>query len=352
MTAKNRPAVTAIRPLVAGIVLVAVGVAALAVFWDDPWATTGNRLARSARYDVSKLKHIDPALLKYHQSSEIEVGLAEPRAVAVGPDDCIYVAGDKAVATFDPNGANRRQFDTTGAPRCLAVGGKQHLFPGRLYVGMEDHLEVFDAAGKRLAAWESLGERTTLTSIATADEDVFAADYGHHVVVRYDTAGKMLGRIGKPDSKREIPGFNIPSPYFDCAVAPDGLLRVVNPGFHRVETYTFDGHRESSWGSPKGIEGFCGCCNPAHMAMFPDGRFVTGEKGIPRVKVYSPEGRFLAVVAGPNDLAPTATISEETRSDFQLPVFDVAGDSRGRVLVLDPLRKSVRIFEANAEPPR
>jgi hypothetical protein len=50
-------------------------------------------------------------------------------------------------------------------------------------------------------------------------------------------------------------------------------------------------------------------------------------------------------VAGPDLLAPTETITEETRDEHRLPVFDVAADSRGRVLVLDPLEKQVRVFE-------
>ena len=47
---------------------------------------------------------------------------------------------------------------------------------------------------------------------------------------------------------------------------------------------------------------FFGCCNPAQLAVLPDGRFVTAEKGIPRVKIYSRErplsdrrGRSVAV---------------------------------------------------------
>jgi hypothetical protein len=352
MNMKNDPAVTAVRPLIAGIVLVAVGVASLAIFWSDPLATKGNRLPKSFLYDTSDLRKIDRALIKYHQTRELPLNLEQPRAVAIGPDDRIYVAGDKLIMVFDADGANRLAFATTRPARCLAVGGKQHHFPGRIYAGMENHVEAFDTAGKRVAFWEPPSRRSTLTSIATGDDDVFAADYGEHVVVRYDTSGKLVGLIGKPDAKHEVAGFNIPSPYFDCAVAPDGLLRVANPGFHRIETFTFDGQRESSWGSPKGIEGFCGCCNPAHLAMFADGRFITSEKGIPRIKVYAPDGGFLAVVAGPDVLAPTASIVEETRNEYQLPVFDVAGDSRGRVIVLDPLRKAVRIFEANEGPAR
>jgi len=35
------------------------------------------------------------------------------------------------------------------------------------------------------------------------------------------------------------------------------------------------------WGKRSGIADFFGCCNPAHLALLPDGRFVTSGKGIP-----------------------------------------------------------------------
>ena len=192
--------------------------------------------------------------------------------------------------------------------------------------------------------------KAMLTSIAVAEKDVLVADAGNRIVLRYDAAGKLLGQIGKRDPAKHIPGFVIPSPCFDVAMAADGLVRVVNPGAHRIEAYTLDGDLEAFWGSSgKGIEGFCGCCNPTNIALLPDGRFVTSEKGIPRVKVYRADSKFDAVVAGPDTLAPTETILEETRPDHKLPVFDVAADSRGRVLVLDPLAVKVRIFEAKGD---
>jgi hypothetical protein len=124
------------------------------------------------------------------------------------------------------------------------------------------------------------------------------------------------------------------------------LLRVANPGARRIETWTFDGNRLGQWGQASAdIEGFFGCCNPANFAVLPDGRFVTVEKGIPRIKVYSREGKFECVVATPRTLTPTATAAEETREEHQVKVFDVAADSRGRILVLDPTAKTIRVFE-------
>jgi hypothetical protein len=60
---------------------------------------------------------------------------------------------------------------------------------------------------------------------------------------------------------------------------------------------------------------------------------VTSEKGWVRVKVYGPGGELESVVAGPD------RFDEETLQP------DLALDSKGRVLVLDPKRRRVRVFE-------
>ena len=262
------------------------------------------------------------------------------RAIAVGPENRVYVAGDKAILAFDASGSKQSQIELDDSPRCLTVAA------GLVYVGMTEHVEVYDRQGSRQARWPSLGKRALLTSLAVDDESVFVADAGNRVVWHCDKDGKVLKQIGKRDEERHIRGFVIPSPYFDVALSPDGLVRAANPGAHRVEGYTVDGDLEVVWGKASlAIEGFCGCCNPAHFAMLPDGRFVTVEKGLPRVKVYDPTGQFVAVVAGPAQLSPTATSTEETREDHRLAVFDVAADAEGRVLLLDPSGCRVRVFQ-------
>jgi hypothetical protein len=49
---------------------------------------------------------------------------------------------------------------------------------------------------------------------------------------------EILRRIGERTPERSVAGFVIPSPYFDVELHPDGLLRVNNPGRHRIEVYT------------------------------------------------------------------------------------------------------------------
>ena len=95
------------------------------------------------------------------------------------------------------------------------------------------------------------------------------------------------------------------------------------------------GDLEFAWGKPSfELEGFSGCCNPSHFAMLPDGRFVTSEKGIPRVKVHDADGSFVTAVVGCDGL------------DTETDPCDVATDLEGRIVVLDPGKAVVRIFES------
>jgi hypothetical protein len=295
---------------------------------------------------LEQYQKTNPALVHYVQKAQIPLEMREVRAVATGPDDRIFVAGDKAIRVFAPDGNRLQDIVLDQEPCCLAVIGAAGALPGRIYVGMRDHVEVFGGDGKRGPIWSRPGKRTVLTSIAAGGEDVFVADAGSLVVWHYDPAGKLLGQIGKRDPSRGIPGFIVPSPYFDVAIAPDGLLRVVNPGAHRIEAFTFDGHLELSWGKRgMGIEAFCGCCNPSNIAILADGRVVTAEKGIPRVKVYRESGEFECVVVGPETLAPNRAATVETRDGLRLHPVDLAVDSHARILVLDPTAAAVRIFE-------
>jgi hypothetical protein len=143
----------------------------------------------------------------------------------------------------------------------------------------------------------------------------------------------MLGKIGERNVGKGITGFVIPSAYLDVALDREGLLWAVNPGQHRLENYTLNGELRSSWErTSMELEGFCGCCNPIHIAILPNGSFVTSEKSIPRVKIHAPTGDFKTVVA------PPELFSEGTTG------LDLAVDSQERILVLDPLARVVRIF--------
>ncbi len=290
------------------------------------------KLGPEFTYDLTELKKVDPALVRYAQTGAVATGMKAPRGLALAPGGRVLVAGDETVRAFSGGKAAGR-FDVGGPPHCLAAGPD-----GTVYVGLKERVEVYDPKGTRRAAWQPLGERAYLTGLAAAAENVFAADAGGRVLWRFDPDGKVLARIGKKSEETHAPGLVIPSPYFDVALGPEGMLWITDPGRRRVECYTYDGAYRFAWGKASmQIEGFCGCCNPTHLAIDAQGRFFTSEKGLPRVKRHDPQGAFQCVVA------PPAAFADGTTG------LDLAVDETGRVLVLDPHRREVRTFEARKE---
>ena len=339
---KRRTGVIIFGIVVGVLIALAVVVGIVALVRLDVTGKRGSGLEKAFVYDIQELVTIDPNLILYEESGQaIRTGFKAAHGIALGVDGRIYVAGDKAVEIFEKSGISSGRIEIAGAPRCLTVADD-----GKIYIGVGDHVEVYDGRGKRLASWGSLGEKAVLTSIAVFKEDVFAADAGNRSVVRYDTAGKVVNYIGKKDPDRNVPGFVVPSPYFDLAVSKDGLLRVVNTGRRRIEAYTFDGDFEFSWGEAStGVKGFCGCCNPVNFAILPNGGFVTCEKGLVRVKVYDSGGIFAGVVAGPEQLVKGGVCRVcEFPAESQASGFDVAVDGDGRIFVLDTIKNVVRIF--------
>jgi hypothetical protein len=293
-------------------------------------------------YDISHLQKTDPKLIAYEETARWKAPHAEAKRIGVGPDDTLYVCAGNYLTAVNRSGERAMEIASSAPTRCCAIAKD-----GTIYLGLRDHIEAFDGTGVRKATWESLGKKAWLTGIAVTENDVFAADAGNRAILRYDKSGKLVRSIGAKDKERNVPGFIIPSPFFDVEVAQDGLLRVNNPGRHRLELYTPDGDFEGAWGkTAMGITGFCGCCNPINFALLPDGKYVTCEKGLPRVKIYSATGEFESVVAA------VETFSENARacgpSDCTAGGLDAAVDSQGRIYILDLVTGTVRVMQRKA----
>ena len=312
------------------------------------------KLPAEFTYDLSEFMKVDPNLIHYEEAAAVETGMKEPRGIAVGGEGVIAVAGDKAVRLIADDGKASGEFETPEAPQAVAATtGKVGL---GIYLAMKDHVEMYTPDGKQQDVWEKAGPNALFTSIALSATALFVADAGNRVVLRYrgyreegPFRRQIASRIGEKDDARGIPGFVIPSPYFDLALASQDRLWIANPGRRRVELYTFDGSILAHWGKASfKIEGFCGCCNPIHIAVLPGGHLVTSEKGLPRIKVYTPEGELASVVAPPPSTGGRtgpAAFAEGTTG------LDVAADSRGRIWVLDPVARKVRLFTRKQTAP-
>jgi hypothetical protein len=305
-------------------------------------ASTGPNLANPFAYDVSRFATTDPQLIHYHEVGRIGGMHPEPRRIAIGPEDRLYIANRNGVDVFDRSGKPQQSVKTGEPARCVAVSGD-----GVIYVGLKSQIEVFDSQGRHVTGWEIPSKKSWLSGLAVGENDLLAADSANRVVWRYDRSGKLAGRIGEKNKERQIPGLIVPSPYLDVALGRDGLIRVNNPGRHCVEMYTLSGDLELSWGKPSAaIAGFCGCCNPIGLALLPDGSCITCEKGLPRVKVYSPERNLDCVVAGPESFSENAKAHD--LSDCSVGGLDAAVDSQARIYILDLITSDIRIMARKA----
>jgi len=292
-------------------------------------------------YDVSRFLTTDPKLIGYTQKRTFPTPHSSPRAIALGPNGNLFIAAGKYVSEVKPDGTLVVEFALSDEARCLAVA------EDAIYVGSRERIEVFDFKGQRRGGWEKPVAKSYFTSLAVGANDLFVADAGQRLILRYDRSGKLVARIGERNQDRNIPGFIVPSPFFAVRRAPDGLLRVTNPGRHRVEVYTADGDFELAWGrAGAAIEHFCGCCNPTNLALLADGRVVTFEKGIPRVKVHGADGAFESVVAGAESFAENAKVCGP--NDCTLGGLDGVADATGRIYVLDFVANNVRVMEAKS----
>jgi len=287
------------------------------------------------QYDLKSFKTADTSLIRYVEVQQIIPGLDSLHGIATDRSDRIFICAENGVEIFDHNGRVESEFAVQGTANCLFADTNDHI-----YLGMQDHVEIFTRTGTQLMKWKSCGNDAIITSIAVRGMDAFLADAGNKVVYQYDLKGNILKKIGIKDPARNIPGFVVPSPYFDLGIGIDRALWVVNPGRHHFEKYNQDGDLISQWGkSSMAMEGFCGCCNPSNFAILPDGSFVTSEKGIERVKVIGPDGAFKCVVAG------ASSFIEGTKG------LDIAVNSVGNILVLDPEKNMIRIFALKKTQP-
>lgn len=339
---KTRPGKIDANLLIGLLVAVAVVVGIIAVLKLDVVGNKGSGLSEEFKFNVAELAYIDPNLILYEESEQaIDTGFKSAKTIAVDAKGSICVGGDKSIRIFAKSGKLLDEITLGQSPGCLTVAED-----GSIFVGLRDHVEVYDPQGRPVANWQSLGTDAILTSVVVSQEDVFVADAGNRVVVRYDWDGNIIARIGEKDPDKNVPGFVIPSGYFDLALSGDGLLRAVNPGRLRVDAYTFDGYYEFSWGkSSVDVDGFCGCCNPVNIAVLPGGSFVTCEKGLVRVKIYDSQGEFEGVVAGPAQLVRDGDVRVcDLPEECQSGGFDVAVDGTGRIYVLDTIKNIVRMF--------
>jgi hypothetical protein len=177
-----------------------------------------------------------------------------------------------------------------------------------------------------------------VTAIRVTGSDVLAADAGARIVWRLDASGRLVNRIGDQQKTR---AFMLPNGRLDLAIDGAGTVLVTDTGRHRVTFWALDGTPAGAFGKFGMADpaDFVGCCNPVNLALTPDGKVVTGEKMVPRVKVFERDGRLIGYI-GPEHF------------DRMVTRIHLAVDSRGRILAGDPVRRTITVFAAAAAQER
>ena len=292
----------------------------------------GNRPGNPYEYSVDQFKSVDTTLLTYTETIDFTFGELDLRGIAFA-NNRLYLVEDNYLVIVSPEGEKLAKSELPESPSCVTASSKG------IYIGFKKYIGQYTLNGELVKNWATLNDSTVITSLATADSLLFAADAGNRRVLRYQSDGTLSGSFtGKRDSA-DLHGFIIPSPYFELAVNSFGELWVVNPGMHAFENYTFDGQLREFWErTAMTIDGFSGCCNPAQMAVMPDGSFVTAEKGMVRIKIHKASGEVLAVVA------PPAKFEGETHAP------DLAVSPSGDIYALDYEQKMIRVFQRKKKP--
>jgi sugar lactone lactonase YvrE len=310
------------------LVLLAVAIIAIILF-DFLRNKAGDRSENRFEYNIDELRHVDSTLIIYRQVGQFPVNAEKLSGIAVSGDEIVVIA-DHLVLKYDKTGSEKFRGQINFDPTALAPDSN-----GELWGCFPQQVFLFDAQGNLLKRSNSFGDHAVITSLAVSGERIYVADAGNRIVYQCDKQGNIVARIGEKNPGKGVSGFVIPSPYFDIAIDDSGFLWAANTGRHTFDNFNADGSLRTSWGKTSiKIDGFSGCCNPAHFCILSDNSFVTSEKGLVRIKLYDQHGQFKGVVAPPDQFG---------KQDTEAP--DVAVDSDERIWALDFVKKQVRIFE-------
>jgi len=230
-------------------------------------------------------------------SGEFLVKEGSLKAVTVTSNGRIVLGGDSFLSCYDKNLNLIWSIKTPNAITSIA-SSYDTVFASTIELIM-----VISGAGKIEEEWGPFESNSIITSLSANISNVAFADAGNKMVFILDKKGEVRSLLGQSGDE-----FILPSPYFDLVLDSGNRLFVANTGHRRIETRSFDGKMISSFGEPGTAPGaFCGCCNPAHFIVIPDG-FVTAEKGINRIKILNRTGEFVEFVSSKNKFVPSVPL--------------------------------------------
>jgi hypothetical protein len=240
-------------------------------------------------------------------------------SVAASPEGTIYLGGESFIKSLDSNKSELWKISTENRITALAISGDT------LYAATPETILLVSSRGEMLNEWGPFEMNPIITSVSADDKKVAFADAGSKRIFILNKNGEVSSMLGQSENQ-----FVVPSPYFDVALSGNYIF-IAHTGKRRIEKWTTEGIKVSEFGEPGTAPGaFCGCCNPSHFALIPQG-FVTSEKGINRIKILDAEGRFVEFVSSLNNFTPSVPL-------------DIASADGTEILAADNMKSKLYIF--------
>lgn len=265
------------------------------------------------------IKDDDPPDL-WKIENELQITDGQLLSVAVSENGNILLGGDSFLASFDELLSSKWKIKMPGKITALSVYGDT------VYAASGELLFLVGNDGRMIAEWGPYEANSIITSVFAGKKLIAFADAGAKRIFILRKDGEVISMLGQGNDK-----FIIPSPYFDVALTEEDMVFAANTGHRRIEKWSVDGIKRSQFGEPGTAPGaFCGCCNPAHFAVIPQG-FVTAEKGINRIKILGADGEFIEFVSSKNSFTASSPL-------------DVASTDGEKIYAANPADSKLYVF--------
>lgn len=258
--------------------------------------------------------------------------------MCIDKDDNIYVCGDNKIKIFSKSGKEIAGWTTSVPVLCLAVDKAGFVYAA----GMDNKIIKFsnNKKGEVITSWgtggDGYGQLGRPGNIIAANNFILVPDAGNGCIHKYSPDGKFIEDIGR-NKKNKRGAFATCCGIFDAAVdSRSGKIYVANLGAHRVEIIDPSNPKSKKfWGQAgDNPEEFCGCCNPTNITIASNGDIITSEKTIPRIKIYSPEGKLKILIGANNFNGDCANMY-------------VAVDSKNNIYAVDNAENCIRVFSVS-----
>jgi peptidylglycine monooxygenase len=174
---------------------------------------------------------------------------------------------------------------TLGLVSHVAVDSKDRVY---FYQRKDPPVLVFDRDGRFLAGWGSQRLRDAHGIFAGPDDHLWVCNRDEHEVLKLSPEGRIvlvLGQRGRPALQAP---FNHPA---DVAVAPSGEVYVADGyGNSAVHRFSPDGRHLGSWGAPGAGRGQF--TTPHGIWVDGRDRVLVADRENNRVQLFSPEGDY------------------------------------------------------------